>query len=388
MRFEPSTLRAVLEQLRAAVRELHPGGLTPDEARELVNAYAEVERLAAAGKAIAARVVERSGTWRTEGHRTAAHWMADATGMPVGQAVGVLQTARRLEHLPRTMEAFKSGDLAETKVKEVAAAATVDRSAEKELLDVARTESVASLREKCQRVRAEASIDENEAYERIRRGRYLRHWTGIEGAFHLDARLTADDGARLMATIRPRQQRIAREARKAGRNESSEAHAADALVSLARSNGSDSSRGPEAMVHVRVDHAALVRGHRENGEVCEIPGIGPIPVSAARRLASDAILKVLVTDGCDIKAVAHAGRTIPARLRTALEARDPTCVVPGCDAREGLEIDHLVPVAEGGATTLANTGRLCHWHHYLKTHHGYRLKGLPDLREWTGPDPP
>ncbi|MDP8957307.1 MAG: HNH endonuclease [Actinomycetota bacterium] len=57
-------------------------------------------------------------------------------------------------------------------------------------------------------------------------------------------------------------------------------------------------------------------------------------------------LKVLLTDGCDIKAVAHAGRTIPAKLRTALEARDPTCIVPGCDAREDLEIDHLIPLAE------------------------------------------
>ena len=286
------------------------------------------------------------------------------------------------------MEAFKSGELAEMKVKEVAAAATVDRSAESALLDAARTETVAGLREKCQRVRAQAAIDENEAYERIRKRRYLRHWTDIEVAFRLDARLTPDDGARLMAAITRRQQGIASEARKAGRRETSEAHAADALVSLARANGSVASRGPGAVIHVRVDHSALVRGHRANGEVCEIPGIGPIPVSAARRLSSDTILKVLVTKGTDIKAVAHAGRTIPARLRTALEARDATCIVPGCDARENLEIDHLIPVAEGGATTLENTGRLCDWHHYLKTHHGYRLEGTPDRREWSGPDPP
>lgn len=117
---------------------------------------------------------------------------------------------------------------------------------------------------------------------------------------------------------------------------------ADALVELAAHEG-----GPAAMVHVRVDHTALVRGFTEEGEVCEVPGIGPIPVAAARRLADDAILKVLLTDGADIAAVAHLGRTIPARLRTALEARDPVCVVPGCDVRRGLEIDHLVPRAEG-----------------------------------------
>ena len=57
--------------------------------------------------------------------------------------------------------------------------------------------------------------------------------------------------------------------------------------------------------------------------------VGPIPVGAARMLASDSILKVLLTKGAEIRTVAHVGRTIPARIRTALQERDPTCVVPG-----------------------------------------------------------
>jgi hypothetical protein len=108
-------------------------------------------------------------------------------------------------------------------------------------------------------------------------------------------------------------------------------------------------------------------------------------VAAARRLASDAILKVLVTDGADVRAVAHAGRSVPARLRSALEARDPTCVVPGCDVRQELEVDHVVPWADGGPTALANLARLCHWHHYLKTHRRYRLGGGPGSWTWSGP---
>ena len=110
------------------------------------------------------------------------------------------------------------------------------------------------------------------------------------------------------------------------------------------------------MVHVRVDHPALVRGHLEPGELCEIPGIGPIPVEVARRLAVDSILSVLVTDGMDVMAVAHAGRTIPASLRRALIERDPMCVVSGCDDREGLEIDHVEPFGRGGETSLGQPG--------------------------------
>jgi hypothetical protein len=142
------------------------------------------------------------------------------------------------------------------------------------------------------------------------------------------------------------------------------------------------------MVHVRVDHAALVRGRVESGELCEIQGIGPIPVEVARRLALDSILSVLVTDGVDVTGVAHAGRTIPTALRRALAERDPVCVVPGCDTGEGLEIDHLLPFVDGGKASMENLVRLCHWHHYLKTHHRHRLEPAADGWQWIAPDDP
>jgi hypothetical protein len=142
------------------------------------------------------------------------------------------------------------------------------------------------------------------------------------------------------------------------------------------------------MVHVRVDRAALVRGRLNAGEICEIPGIGPISVPSAQSLASDAILSAILTEGQDVRAVAHLGRTIPARLRTALQERDPTCVVPGCGERQHLEIDHIIPFANGGPTRLNNLARLCRWHHHQKTHDGYRLKGGPGHWQREGPKSP
>jgi hypothetical protein len=176
---------------------------------------------------------------------------------------------------------------------------------------------------------------------------------------------------------------LPKQARKAGRRETEEAYAA--LVGLAQDRAG-SSGGPRAMVHVWADHPALVRGHVEPGEVCDIPGIGPIPVATARAMASDCFLKVLLTDGIDVRSVAHAGRTISAPLRTALEAMYHTCTV--CDERHGLEIDHIVPFAEGGPTTKENLARLCQWHHMLKTIHGYRLVGAHGNWTLIGPDPP
>lgn len=54
-----------------------------------------------------------------------------------------------------------------------------------------------------------------------------------------------------------------------------------------------SRRSPGATVHVVVDHGALTRGSLRDGETCEVPGIGPIPVATARALAEDAYLAAL-----------------------------------------------------------------------------------------------
>ncbi len=137
---------------------------------------------------------------------------------------------------------------------------------------------------------------------------------------------------------------------------------------------------PTCSVIVRVDRDALLRGHTEGDECCEIDNQGPIPVAMARDLANDSFLRIVFHEAGDIRAVCHLGRTINQQLRTALVFRDSTCVVPGCGTSFGLEIDHIVPFAEGGPTTLDNLALLCHHHHFLKTYEGWVLSS-----EGTGP---
>ncbi len=106
-------------------------------------------------------------------------------------------------------------------------------------------------------------------------------------------------------------------------------------------------------------------------------------------MLGDAILHLVITKGSDIATVSHLGRTIRAPLRTALIERDQTCVVPGCDVRDGLEIDHrIIPVVENGETALWNLARLCNHHHYLRHHKGFRLEGGPGAWEWLPPEKP
>jgi Domain of unknown function (DUF222)/HNH endonuclease len=375
-----------IRDLKAAVADLDPDVLESRSAVALVEKFSEAERVAAAGKALAAKRVAESGAWKPSGARTAAHWMATATGTSVGSALGVLETAARLSDLPRTDKAVRAGKLSEAQTKEIASAAAAAPSSEGELLKVAATEGMATLKERCARVKAAAASDESEKYARIYRRRRLRHWTDPEGAFRLEALLTPDCGARVMAALEPYRERIFADARKQGRREPYEAYGADALVEMAtdKSAGTDQ-KNPTAFVHVFVDHKALVRGHTANGEVCEIAGVGPVPIATAEALAADAYLQVLVTNGTDISAVSSKSRTISPRLRAAVIARDTKCVVPGCEVRHHLQIDHIKPRHQKGRNELANLQRLCPYHHYLKTHKGYYTKGPPGARTWHPP---
>jgi 5-methylcytosine-specific restriction endonuclease McrA len=53
-----------------------------------------------------------------------------------------------------------------------------------------------------------------------------------------------------------------------------------------------------------------------------------------------------------------------------------------------LEIDHIVPLAEGGRTELTNLWRPCSHHHDLKTYFGWKVVGENGDRDLVPPDDP
>jgi hypothetical protein len=199
----------------------------------------------------------------------------------------------------------------------------------------------------------------------------------------LEARLAPDAGARFSSAWKAHTDRIFCDARRAGRREPRTAYAADALVALATG-------GPCKPVEVRVtvDSAALARGHTKSGERCEITGVGPVPVGMARSLLDDAAVAVITRDGDDITAVSSPKRTIPTKLRRALEARYPTCAVSTCANDQFLEIDHVVPLEDHGRTEIDNLWRLCSHHHRLKTYEGWKVVGRNGARDLVPPDDP
>ena len=120
-------------------------------------------------------------------------------------------------------------------------------------------------------------------------------------------------------------------------------------------------------MHISVDHGALVRGGAVDGEVCEIPGVGPVDFTWVRDLIGSAFLTVVIKRGKDIRTVAHLGRHIPAEVQTALLVSGRECDVEGCHNRGYLERDHTRDHAKGGPTSFENLGWLCYLHHRLKS---------------------
>ncbi len=368
-----------------------PALVTSATAAELVALFAEIERLGSAGKVLYAERAAQSMVWRDQGHRSAASWMAATSGTGMGEAIGALETSAALGCLPETSEALRRGELSAPQVKVIAGAALGDPRTEAELLRSAATRSLKGLKETAAQLRAADGSAEQELarYNAIRASRRVRHWTDPDGALRLDARLTPDAGARVLSVLRPEADARFHQARKDQNPEPPAAYLADALVALVCGEpvtAKNATASPRATVSIRVDAAALRRGHVEGGETCVIPGVGPVPVAVARRQLSDATVKLLVVDAVDVLSVCHAGRTVPAHLQSALEERDPTCVVPECDVAQGLQNHHwVVDYVACKTTSLDNVARVCGWHHDLISYEGYVLSGGPGAWEMRAP---
>jgi len=377
-------------ELRRELSDFEPERVTTAQAASVLKAACAIEQLAGSLRLLATRRAAESRIWASEGHRSAASWVSEVSKSSYGEALSMIETAEQLACLPQTTEALRNGELSRAQVKEVTVAASDHPAEESDLLRVAAEGTVKKLKDHARQIKARAASMEDEVsrHRSIHRRRYMRHWSEPDGAFHLDARLTPESGARLLASVRQEADRIFGEARCSGEHEHPHAYEADALVSLTTGSrrslssrqgtkGGHGARRADTVV-VRVDAGALKRGFVKGDETCEIPGVGRVPVATARRVLGEGFLKILVTDGVDVTTVCHVGRSVPAHLQTALDERDRECVVPGCEVANGLEMHHWrVDFAQCKTTSLEGLARVCKRHHDQITYDGCELTGGP-----------
>jgi hypothetical protein len=367
------------------VGRLDPDAVPFSEACDVWAAFDAVERLAVTAKILLARRVEDAGAWKREGSRSPAEQMAKLAGTSSSATKRMLETSKRVRKLPKTASAMRKGKLSGAKADAIADAAAVTPDAEDGLLDGAQDKTLADVREACLRAKA---TDRDAADARIHRERRLTQYQDGEGAWNVHARGTTEVQAEFNAVHEPLVDELFSAARAAGRNEPRETYAFDAFREMVRradnttttdpdrtpGNGSVGKRPPAPrMGNIRVDLSALRRGKVEGDEVCEIKGVGPVPVRVARELLGDAILKLVITIGVDVVNVTHLGRAPTVAQQAALWWASPQCTVSGCNRTRYLRERSQPAVVQKKHTRLDELERLCTHHHDLKTNESWAL---------------
>ena len=357
------------------IAELEPGVYAGDDARALLDVVSRVKRLAGAAETLLAARVAETEAWRDgSSDRSAAHWLARRCGTTIAEAKAKLETAEKLDELPATAEALRAGRLSDHQTRELVAGAVADPNAERVLLELAADDSLKELRDESRR--AQATDDEEGRQRRIHQRRALRMRVDSDGTWCLSFRGTAYAGARIQAALRPFTDAAFKQARREDRHESLAAYAADGFVAMAEAAAGGAGAGrasakSNVKIIIRVDAAALRRGEVESGEMCEIPGVGPVPVSTARDLLGEAALAVVITDGVDIKHVTHLKRRTTAHQRTGLEFWGIRCDVKGCDSTDFVDVHHTFQWARSNRTRLDELRTPCKFHH-RKEHQGWK----------------
>jgi hypothetical protein len=397
--FVSTTVRQAREQHQALAELVD--ALDPDDipASESVLLFAELDRIARTAQAactLLARRVDDAREWQRRGFRSAADHLAAVTGTTVGDAKRQMQASRQLRNLPTTRRRMLSGELSPQQAAAIADAAAVNPDAERALIDTATSANLYELRDEARRAKAAADPDPEATYRRIHAERRCSRHTDSEGAWNLSARGTADQGAIVNAALDPIIDEIFRASRRRGQRAERDTYAFDALVELARRTSGTSpspadagpqSTNPRFLGLLRVDVEALRRGQAEGDELCEITGVGPVPVRVAESLLGEAVLKLVITRGTDVVNVTHLGRRPTAAMRAALAWSSPTCTVEGC-SRTFTEIDHRLDWAQTRHTRLDELDHLCTGHHDLKTYGGWALVEGTGKRAMVPPDDP
>jgi hypothetical protein len=370
-------------------------GLNVTDVIDLVGGFDALLRVATAGWVLAAHRAEQLEAHEVSGHRNATDWLAQTSGSSFAIAKGVLDLSDALDHSTVARQAFETGGLSLSQALVIGDAVSVSPSCGDDLLEVARQGSHRELCQQAARVKQAARHRDEERQRRARafHRRSLRFSQLDEGGVRVQILLTEEAWGRCLPSLQERADELFRRGRSAAVHGRRDQYLADALVDLlsgavAQEKGGRSVRTGVTCI-VRINAETLKRGSLEQGEVCEIAGVGPVSVETVRDLLGESAMRLLVMDGADVATMTSATRDAPARVEAALFERDLVCVVPGCDVSIGLQTHHWRKEFHlKGPTELDNLCRVCAIHHGLVTNGGWDLRGGPGRWEWVPPEWP
>ena len=384
-----------MSALRSATDELRIQDLRVLADDELASDLDEIERAVRVLEAERSRRLaefERRGAHVDDGFLSLSAWLVARHRVAPSTAVRRVRMARSLEAMPQAAEAFSTGELSDAVVNLLASARESHPEgfarSEEALLQAARTLPVASFRSVIEYWRqaqdlGEAERDEDERFERRR----LNVSPTLGGMVRVDGDLDPESGQALMAALRAVMDSDAR-ARPAPQLGTAGQGRADALGEICRTWLDRADRpmiaGERPHVVVTLDLEAL-QGRAGRSELQDA---GPVTPESARRLACDAKVSRIITDGASQPLeLGRSTKVVTAALRRAVAVRDGGCRFPGCGRPPGwCDAHHVRHWADGGETSLDNLVLLCRPHHRA-IHRGFGIEmveGRPMFRKPDG----
>ena len=355
---EVAVVDEAIELLEKANANLEPELLSVSEARKQLKAYARVQRLAAFGVAALARKIDDASE------------LAWVTGTSLGRAKETVTTGKVLGDSHELSDALRHGEISLDQAAEIAKAEESSPGSATELLAVAREESFMVLKERARKTKLEAE-QHHDLAQRQRAARSARSYSDELGMLHIHLSLEPHVGTPIVARAEAEAARQARTARRSDSPEPFERHLADAYAALLSGSGKGRAKRPELVV--LVSHEVAKRGWRDvkKGEVCKIPGVGPVSPQVAKEIAQDAFLNGVFYEGVDLRNFARWTKHIPIEVAVALELGEPpsfdgvACV--DCGNRFRTEFDHVEPRASLGPSSNGNIYPRCWSCHRAKT---------------------
>ena len=282
----------------------------------------------------------------------------------------LLKRVRRSLTRPRVGDALARGEVSLDQAGEIAKAEQAHPGSAGELLAVAREESFHVLRDRARKVRLGAEQSRGLG-DRQREARSGRSYTDELGMVNISLRLQPHVGTPIVNRAEAEAGRLYREAKRNGTQEPFERQLADAYAKVMVGGAGGRTTRPELVV--LVSHEVASRGWTDvkDGEVCKIPGVGPVPPQVAKGIAKDAFLNGVSFDGTDLRHFKRWTRSVPVEVKVALELGAPLdfdgikCV--DCGNRFRCERDHVEPRNAGGATSTNNLEWRCNPCHEAKT---------------------
>ncbi len=303
----------------------------------------------------------------TDGARSGAAWLGSLLGIAERAAGKRVADYRSMQSNPDVSDLAESGALSFEKATLIARVADGSDSITQQLIAYAHSDSFESLRQRAHDLVTKAESGA-ERHKRLRKSQFVTIDNDGENMVTGRFRLLPEMAARWLARWKPIEQQAVRDNDELPDPLPRSAARAEAFSSMLSSSGAGSNA---AVVNYHVRLEDWQDGWPDGSAVCELAGVGLVPIDALKTISEHPAIRLLITSRNKLLWYSEAGYRpagpLPEFIKRAVKAgQQDRCSVPGC-VHIAEEVDHIMARINGGDNAFKNLQGLCSADHASKT---------------------